>query len=92
MNNSNIAHRLLEIAHVLEEKHASMYRVQAYRRAAETILGLDQPVEEIVAHSGRRALTALPGIGARMSAKIETLVRSGEIANVKKEDDMVVAV
>ena len=85
MDNRAVAQRLLDMAHSLEEEHANLFRVQAYRRAAETVLGLDRPIEDIVAHDGRKALKRLPGIGVKMSAKIETLVRTGEIANVKKE-------
>jgi DNA polymerase (family X) len=82
MDNRAIAHRLLEAAHSLEEKRASLYRVQAYRRAAQAVLGLDRPVEDLVAAEGRKALKALPGIGPKLSIKIETLVRTGEIANL----------
>ncbi len=92
MDNRAIAHQLLDLAHSLEREHASLYRVQAYRRAAETILGLDQPVEEIVAHAGRKALRQLPGIGAKLSVKIETLVRSGEIATLKGKQGMLTVV
>ena len=82
MDNRTIAQLLLSLAHSLEEKHASLYRVQAYRRAAQTILGLEQPIEEIVAGEGRKALRQLPGIGPKMSVKIETLVRTGEITTL----------
>ena len=92
MDNRTVAQRLLDMAHSLEEKHANLFRVQAYRRAAETILGLDRPVEEIVAHDGRKALKQLPGIGVKMCAKIETLVRGEEIATLKEEDTMLTAV
>src|SRR5437667_449797 len=67
MDNRIIARRLLDMAHSLEEKHANFYRVKAYRRAAETVLGLDRPVEDIVAGAGRKALKQLPGIGGSMS-------------------------
>lgn len=92
MDNRTIAHRLIEAAHGLEKERASLYRVQAYRRAAQTILGLDRPVEEIVAADGHKTLKRLPGIGPKLSVKIETLVRTGEIAKVKEEDKLVVAV
>ena len=87
MDNRTVARQLLNLAHSLEENHASIYRARAYRRAAETILGLDEPIEEIVSHSGRQALKKLPGIGVRLSAKIETLVRTGEIANLKEDEN-----
>lgn len=86
MDNRTIAHRLLECAHSLEGKHASLYRIQAYRRAAETILGLEQPVEEIVAADGQKTLKRLPGIGPKLSVKIEKLVRTGEIPTLKEDD------
>ena len=35
MDNRTIADRLLELAHSLEDQHASFYRVQAYRRQQE---------------------------------------------------------
>jgi DNA polymerase (family X) len=89
MDNRTIAQQLLSRAHLLEEKHASLYRVQAYRRAAETVLGLERPVEEIVAGAGRKALRQLPGIGPKMSARIETLVRTGEITTLKEDSTMV---
>jgi len=92
MDNHAIARKLLGLAHDLEEKHASLYRVQAYRRAAETILGLDRPVEDLLAQGGFRALRQLPGIGAKMALKIETLVRAGAIPNVKQEDSLAVAI
>jgi DNA polymerase/3'-5' exonuclease PolX len=89
VDNRTIAQRLLDAAHSLEGKRASLYRVQAYRRAAQTIMGLDQPVEEIVAGSGRKALRELPGIGVKLSVKIETLVRTGGIATLKEDKTMV---
>jgi DNA polymerase (family 10) len=92
MDNRSIAQRLLEMAHSLERERANLYRVKAYRRAAETILGLDGPVEDLVAAGGRKSLKELPGIGAKMSVKIEKLVCTGGIAKVNKEDTSVVAV
>jgi DNA polymerase/3'-5' exonuclease PolX len=91
MDNRTIAQRLLAMAHNLEHEHASLYRVQAYRRAAETILGLERSVADIVALDGRKALRELPGIGAKMSVRIETLARADEIANVK-EDSLIAKV
>lgn len=92
MDNRTVARQLLNAAHHLEQEHASLYRVRAYRQAAETVLGLDEPIEDIVSHSGRKALKRLPGIGASLSAKIETLVRTGAIANLKEENRNLVEV
>jgi DNA polymerase (family 10) len=79
MDNRTIAQRLTSHAHELENERRSLYRIQAYRRAAQTIMGLDEPVEEIVAHQGRRGLQSLPGIGTHLSLSIENLLRTGEL-------------
>jgi DNA polymerase (family 10) len=91
VDNRTIAERLLDMAHTLENKHASLYRVQAYRRAAETILGFERPIEDVVAGEGRTGLAQLPGIGAKLSRKIETLVRTGRIPTLKEDDQTLVA-
>ena len=84
---------LFDVAHTARTgKHASLYRVRAYRQAAQTVLELDEPIEELVAHEGRKGLKQLPGIGASLSVKIETLVRTGEIATLKEDDKRLVAV
>jgi DNA polymerase (family 10) len=92
MDNRTIATLLVEVAHQLERRQENLYRVRAYRRAAQVVLGLEQPVEEIVAQAGRRGLKQLPGIGASLSETIETLVRTGEIASLKEEERKLVGV
>ena len=86
MNNLVIAQRLIRAAHRLEREGSNLFRVRAYRRAAETVLGLDRPLEEIVAESGARGLRALPGIGSSLAPKLANLVQTGEFATLKTED------
>ena len=90
MDNRTVAQRLLDMAHSLEHEHASLYRIQAYRRAAETILGLERSVEDLVALEGRKGLKRLPGIGGKLSERIEKLVRSEDIANLNEDKDTLV--
>jgi DNA polymerase/3'-5' exonuclease PolX len=87
MDNRAIAQRLTDRAHILESRKESLFRIMAYRRAAETILGLDEPVENIVARLGRKGLLSLPGIGRHLSYTIESLVK-GQTSNVKCECDV----
>lgn len=75
MDNRTLAQRLASMAHTLEKKQASLFRIRAYRRAAETILGLERPVSELVDHGGRRELADLPGIGKSLSRTIEEWMR-----------------
>lgn len=77
MDNRDIANRLTSHAHLLEQARCSLYRVRAYRRAAETVLGLDEPVAHIVDREGRKGLQELDGIGRHLAIAIERLVRTG---------------
>lgn len=85
MDNRAIAQRLLEYARFLDARDANLYRVRAYRRAAETVMGLDRPVEAIVTEAGRKGLEELPGIGAHLSYTIDGLVRTGEFRTMDSE-------
>jgi DNA polymerase (family 10) len=78
MDNHTIAQRLREYANYLESQEMNVYRVRAYRRAAETVLTLDRPLTEIVEREGRAGLEALEGIGPHLSFTLEGLVRIGE--------------
>jgi DNA polymerase (family X) len=79
MDNRTLACHLAERAHLLEGNRASLFRIRAYRRAAETILGLEVPVEEFLAREGPKKLADLPGIGRRISRTIETLLSGNPV-------------
>lgn len=79
MDNRTLATRLDERARALEGEHASLFRIRAYRRAAETILGLDVPVVELLEQSGRKRLADLPGIGRRLARTIENLLSESSV-------------
>jgi DNA polymerase (family 10) len=78
MDNRTLAARLAGKANNLEKEHANLFRIRAYRRAAETILGLDCPVAALIEQEGLAKLAELPGIGRRLSRTIEDLVRGVE--------------
>jgi DNA polymerase (family 10) len=78
MDNFTIAQQLRTYAKQLEGRQENLYRVRAYRRAAQTILRLDRPVVTLLAEVGGRVLEALPGIGTHLAFTIEHLVRTGE--------------
>lgn len=76
-SNDDLAHRLEEIADLLATQQASPFRVQAYRRAATSLRGLDRPAHRLLAEQGAAGLRALPGIGESLARTIEQLVRTG---------------
>jgi len=78
MDNPTIAQRLREYANQIEARERNLYRVRAYRKAAETVLTLARPLTEVVEKEGRAGLEALPGIGPHLSFTLEGLVREGK--------------
>src|SRR5262245_17360314 len=84
MDNYTIAKKLLDYAQYLEAREANLFRVRAYRRAADTLLALRRPVADLVAEGGRSALEALPGIGSHLSYTIEALVQTGEFRTLDR--------
>jgi hypothetical protein len=85
MDNLTIARRLNDYATYLEGEESNVYRVRAYRRAAETVQALGRPVADLVAEQGRAGLEALPGIGASLAYTIEGLVRTGAFRTLRPE-------
>jgi hypothetical protein len=77
--NAAIANRLEEVAVLLAEQQANPFRVRAYRRAAETLRGLDRQVVDILATGGLEALDALPGIGAGLARMIRDVAVHGRL-------------
>ena len=78
--NTQVAMRLDEVADLLLEQGASPFRVQAYRRGAETVRRVERPVSEIFEQEGLEGLRKLPGIGDRLAIAIRDIVRLGRLA------------
>lgn len=78
-DNGQLADRLDEIAELLDAQQANPYRAQAYRRAAETLRGLEKPVHEILALEGTAGLTELPGIGPSLARSLDRLAKTGRL-------------
>ena len=85
MDNRQIAERLMAYAEYLEAREANLYRVRAYRRAAETVLGLNRPLADLVAAEGRAGLEELPGIGSHLSYTLEEIARTGKFRVLNTE-------
>src|SRR5262245_27804256 len=83
LDNETAARRLEQAAHVIEANDANIYRVRAYRTAAQTVRELDRPAAEILRDGGRRALRELPGIGDRLAFALEQLLLTGHIPHVE---------
>ena len=79
LDNQQIAARLDEVAELLEAQGANLFRVRAYRSAAQTLRNLDREAHAILDEEGVEGLTRLPGIGESLGRSIERLARTGRL-------------
>ncbi|MGH2375239.1 MAG: DNA polymerase/3'-5' exonuclease PolX [bacterium] len=83
MQNRAVAQRFAQIADMLEIKGESVFRINAYRRAARAVEGL---TEDIAAVAARGGLTGIPGIGSATAEKIGEFLATG---TMKAYEDLV---
>ena len=75
MKNQSIAQIFNEIAELLDLKAENVFRVRAYRRAAQNIEGLSKDVAIL----SREDLESIPGIGKDLAGKIQEYLDTGKI-------------
>ena len=73
MDNYPLAQVFSEIADLLEIKSENLFKIRAYRSAADTIRAWADPV----ARMDEKQLLALPGIGKDLAKKIRELSETG---------------
>jgi DNA polymerase (family 10) len=76
MKNQEIAKIFNEMADILEIKNDNPFRIRAYRRAALNVEGLTKNIEDL----DEKELTAIPGVGKDLAAKIGEYIKTGRIA------------
>lgn len=79
MHNVEIGRRLEEVADLLEAQKANPFRVQAYRRAAESVRRLSTPLATIWHEQGDQGLRAVSGVGERLGTALRTLIITGRL-------------
>ena len=78
--NVDIAGRLDEVANILAKQGANLFRVQAYRRAANVLRRLSRSVADIVREQGIEGLEQIPRIGASIARAIRDILLHGRLA------------
>ncbi len=77
MKNSQIATIFEEISQLLELDGVNFFRVNAYRKASETVQGLGRELADIYAEDPQ-SLQNLTGIGSDLASKIEEMLSSDQ--------------
>ncbi len=76
MKNQQIAKIFSEMAELLELKGENVFRIRAYSRAAQNMDNLSKDVSAL----SDEELTAIPGIGKDLAAKIREFLTTGKVA------------
>lgn len=82
--NDRIAQNLNDMADLLEEQAANPFRINAYRRAAQTVAGLDEDIETLYRRAGHGGLMSLPFIGKGIATAIEGMLHTGRFAQMER--------
>lgn len=84
LGNQQIASDLEEVARLLEAQGANLFRVRAYRFAAEVLRRIDRQAYAIVEEEGIEGLMQLPGIGKSLARSIDQLARTGRLGLLQR--------
>ncbi|MGI9558173.1 MAG: helix-hairpin-helix domain-containing protein [Thermodesulfobacteriota bacterium] len=76
--NRRVANLFSEIALMLEIQDANVFKIRAYKNAADVINTLDTDLADMSADGAE--LTSIKGIGKDMAAKIDEFLRAGELS------------
>jgi DNA polymerase (family 10) len=82
MRNQDIARIFYELADLLEIKGENPFKIRAYRNAARLIESMSTPLEKMIREGAD--ISKLPGIGEKIAAKIEEIVKTGKLAKLEK--------
>jgi DNA polymerase (family 10) len=77
IDNKSVATIFYETADLMEIKGEDPFRIRSYRRAAEAVDGLSQPLSQLVSET--KKLLEIPGIGKGMAANIQEIFREGKL-------------
>lgn len=91
MSNPHIAEALAQIGKLLQLKGENVFRVRAYERAAQAIVGMPTDLQGIYAAGGRKALMEMDGIGEDLSLKIEELLLTGKLQYLEELESTIPA-
>ncbi|MFM8321712.1 MAG: DNA polymerase/3'-5' exonuclease PolX [Chloroflexota bacterium] len=80
-SNHQLAEIFTRIGDLLEIKGEVIYKILAYRKAADNLAGLGRPAED---YWRTGVLKTIPGVGEAIAEKIDELFRTGRLAFLEK--------
>src|SRR5215213_2555491 len=81
MNNRQLAETFTLIANLLEIKGEIVYKTLAYRKAADSLMGLGREASE---YWKEGKLEDIPGVGKAIAEKIDELLKTGKLGFLEK--------
>jgi DNA polymerase (family 10) len=78
MDNKAVASIFYETADLMEVRGDDSFRIRSYRRAAEALEGLAEPLADLC--HDEKALLAIPGIGKAMAGHIRDVCTTGKLS------------
>jgi len=81
---AQIAFALRQAAEMLHAQGANPFRVNAYRKAADTVAGLAGELHTLYETTGTAGLDALPGIGPGIAAAIREMLETGRWTQLER--------
>ena len=81
MINKKIAHIFERMAVYLEIKEDNIFKIRAYRKAAETLSNLSEDLTEL---KSENRLSSIPGLGEKLISKINEFIDTGKITAYEK--------
>ena len=84
MTNQQLANIFEKIADLLEIKGDNIYKILAYRKAADNLNNLSRDVNEIWKEG---KLTELDGVGKAIAEKIDELLSTGQLTFLEKLEE-----
>ena len=82
--NRTAAGLLRDMAELLTQQQANPFRINAYRRAAQTLDSLDVDARELLEQKGEPGLIALPAIGRGIASSIAEMARTGRLSQLER--------
>jgi len=82
--NDQIAAWLRQAAEILQAQGANPFRVNAYRRAADSVGSFPESLRETFAQKGIEGVDALPGVGAGIASAIAEMLQTGHWAQLER--------